>query len=154
MTAPNTSGTVRLHRVLRAPPERVYRAFLDPDARVKWLPPHGFTAKIHHSEERVGGSFRMSFTNFGTGHSHSFGGTFTELTPHTQIRYTDTFDDPNLPGEMQVTVTFRQVVCGTELNIVQEGIPAVIPVEFCYLGWQESLGMLAQLVEPEIPDGA
>ena len=149
-----TPGTVRLHRVLRAPPERVYRAFLDPDARVKWLPPHGFTAKIHHSEERVGGSFRMSFTNFGTGSSHSFGGTFTELTPHTQIRYTDTFDDPNLPGEMQVTVTFRQVACGTELNIVQEGIPAVIPVEFCYLGWQESLGLLAQLVEPEIPDGA
>ena len=148
------TGSVRLHRVQRAPPERVYRAFLDPDAKVKWLPPHGFTAKMHHSEERVGGSFRMSFTNFGTGSSHSFGGTFTELTPHTQIRYTTTFDDPNLPGEMLVTVTLRPVLCGTELNIVQEGIPAVIPVEFCYLGWQESLVLLAQLVEPEIPDGA
>ncbi len=152
MTTP--SHTLRLHRVLRAPPERVYRAFLDPDARVKWLPPHGFTAKMHHSEERVGGSFRMSFTNFGTGSSHAFGGTYLELTPHTQIRYTDTFDDPHLPGEMQVTVTLRPVACGTELTIVQEGLPAVIPVEFCYLGWQESLGMLAQLVEPEIPDGA
>nr|WP_315206312.1 SRPBCC family protein [uncultured Albidiferax sp.] len=149
-----TPGTVRLHRVLRAPPERVYRAFLDPDAWVKWVPPHGFTAKIHQLDARVGGSFRMSFTNFGAGSSHSFGGTYLELTPHTQIRYTNTFDDPNLPGEMRVTVTLRPVACGTELGIVQEGIPAVIPVEFCYLGWQESLGLLAQLVEPEIPDGA
>nr|WP_315225801.1 SRPBCC family protein [uncultured Albidiferax sp.] len=149
-----TPNTVRLHRVLRAPPERVYRAFLDPDAWVKWVPPHGFTAKIHQLDARVGGSFRMSFTNFGTGSSHSFGGTYLELTPHTQIRYTDTFDDPNLPGEMQVTVALRPVACGTELSVVQEGIPAVIPVEFCYLGWQESLGLLAQLVEPEIPDGA
>lgn len=151
MTIP--TSTVRLHRVLRAPPERVYRAFLDPDARVKWLPPHGFTAKIHHSEERVGGSFRMSFTNFGTGSSHAFGGTFTELTPHTRIRYTDTLEDPNLPGEMQVTVSLRQVTGGTELGIVQESIPSVIPVEMCYLGWQESLSALAHLVEPEIPDG-
>ena len=149
----NTS-TVRLHRVLRAPPERVYRAFLDADAMVKWLPPHGFTGKVHHLDARVGGSHRMSFTNFGTGTSHSFGGTYVELTPHERIRYTDRFDDPNLPGEMQVTITLRSVLCGTELAIVQEGIPAAIPVEFCYLGWQESLTLLTQLVEPEIPDGA
>jgi len=151
---PDTTGTVRLHRVLRAPPERVYRAFLDPDAMVKWLPPHGFTGKVHHADVRVGGGYRMSFTNFGTGRRHSFGATFVELTPHERIRYTDRFDDPNLPGEMQVTVSLRPVACGTELEIVQAGIPAAIPVEFCYAGWQESLLMLAQLVEPEIPDGA
>jgi uncharacterized protein YndB with AHSA1/START domain len=148
------TSTVRLHRVLRAPPERVYRAFLDPDAMVKWLPPHGFTGKVHQLDARVGGSHRMSFTNFGTGRSHSFGGTYLELSPHERIRYSDRFDDPNLPGEMQVTITLRQVLCGTELAIVQEGIPAAIPVEFCYAGWQESLQLLAQLVEPEIPDGA
>lgn len=147
-------NTVRLHRVLRAPPERVYRAFLDADAMAKWLPPHGFTCKVHHMEARVGGSYRMSFTNFGTGKSHSFGGTYLELTPHSRIRYNDRFDDPNLPGEILVTISLSKVACGTELNIVQEGIPAVIPVEFCYAGWQESLTLLAQLVEPEIPDGA
>ena len=151
---PDTTGTVRLHRVLRAPPERVYRAFLDPDAMVKWLPPHGYTGKVHHADVRVGGGYRMSFTNFGTGRSHSFGATFVELTPHERIRYTDRFDDPNLPGEMQVSVSLRPVACGTELEIVQAGIPAAIPVEFCYAGWQESLLMLAQLVEPEIHDGA
>ena len=150
-SAPNT---VRLHRVLRASPERVYRAFLDPDAMVKWLPPHGFTGKVHQMDARVGGGYKMSFTNFGTGKSHSFGGTYVELTPHERIRYTDQFDDPNLPGEMQVTITLRPVACGTELTIVQEGLPPVIPVEFCYLGWQESLSLLAHLVEPEIPDGA
>jgi uncharacterized protein YndB with AHSA1/START domain len=132
----------------------VYRAFLDPDAMVKWLPPHGFTGKVHHMDARVGGSHRMSFTNFGTGTSHSFGGTYVELTPQERIRYTDRFDDPNLPGEMQVTITLRPVLTGTELAIVQEAIPAAIPVEFCYFGWQESLTLLAQLVEPEIPDGA
>ena len=145
-------STIRLHRVLRAKPERVYRAFLDPDAKVKWLPPHGFTAKIHHLDARVGGSYKMSFTNFTTGASHSFGGTYVELTPHSRIRYTDRFDDPNLPGEMHVTVELKQVSCGTELSIVQEGVPDVIPAEACYLGWQESLILLAQLVEPEIPD--
>jgi uncharacterized protein YndB with AHSA1/START domain len=149
----NSTGTVRFHRVLRAPAERVYRAFLDPEAMVKWLPPHGFTGKVHEMDARVGGGHRMSFTNFTTGKGHSFGGTYVELTPHERIRYTDKFDDPNLPGEMNVTVTLRQVSCGTELEIVQEGIPAVIPTEMCYLGWQESLTMLAQLVEPEIPDG-
>lgn len=149
----NETNTVRLHRVLRASPERVYRAFFDPDAMVKWNPPHGFTGKVHHIDARVGGGYRMSFTNFSTGKSHSFGGTYTELTPHSLIRYTDKFDDPNMPGEMQVTVSLREVVCGTELEIVQEGIPAAIPVEFCYLGWQESLTLLALLVEPEIPDG-
>jgi len=148
------TGTVRLHRVLRAPPERVYRAFLDPDAMCKWTPPHGFTGKVHHSDVRVGGDYRMSFTNFGTGRSHSFGGTYVELTPHERIRYTDRFDDPNLAGEMRVTITLRSVLCGTELEILQEGIPAAIPLEFCYAGWQESLLLLAQLVEPEIPDGA
>ena len=147
-------GTVRLHRVLKAPAERVYKAFLDPDAMVKWLPPHGFTGKIHEMDARVGGGYRMSFTNFSTGKSHSFGGKYVELVPGERLRYTDRFDDPNLPGEMNVTITFRQVACGTELSIVQEGIPAVIPVEFCYLGWQESLTLLAQVVEPEIPDGA
>jgi uncharacterized protein YndB with AHSA1/START domain len=128
-------GTVRLHRVLRAPPERVYKAFIDPEAMAKWLPPHGFTGKVHALEARVGGSYQMSFTNFSTGKSHSFGGTYLELTPHERIRYIDKFDDPNLPGEMHVTITLRQVACGTELAIVQEGIPAAIPVEFCYLGW-------------------
>ncbi len=146
--------TVRLHRVLRAPPERVYRAFLTPDAMVKWLPPHGFTATVHHMDARVGGGHRMSFTNFGTGHTHSFGGTYLELRANELIRYTDQFDDANLPGQMQVTVTLTAVACGTALEIVQEGIPEVIPVEFCYLGWQESLALLALLVEPEIPDGA
>lgn len=147
-----STHTVRLHRVLRAPPERIYRAFLDADALVKWLPPNGFTAKVHHSDARVGGSFKMSFTNFSTGHSHAFGGEYLELLPHERIRYTDKFDDPNLPGEMQVTISLKQVSCGTELNIVQEGIPAVIPAEACYLGWQESLGLLALLIEAEIPD--
>jgi uncharacterized protein YndB with AHSA1/START domain len=147
------SHTIRLHRVLRAPPERVYRAFLDADALAKWLPPNGFTAKVHHMDARVGGSFRMSFTNFGTGHSHAFGGEYLELTPHTRIRYTDQFDDPNLPGVITVTVELKPVLCGTELNVVQEGIPEVIPPEMCYLGWQESLVTLAMLVEPEIPAG-
>ncbi len=147
------TGTVRLHRVLRAPAERIYRAFLDPDAMAKWLPPHGFTGKVHEIDPRVGGGCRMSFTNFGTGKSHSFSSKYVELTPHTRLRYTDRFDDPNLQGEMQVTVSLQEVACGTELTIVQEGIPPVIPVEFCYLGWQESLTLLAQVVEPEIPDG-
>ena len=145
-------GTVHLHRVLKAKPERVYRAFLDPDAKVKWLPPHGFTGKIHHMDARVGGSYKMSFTNFTTGSSHSFGGKYVELVPNELLRYVDTFDDPNLPGEMKVTVTLRKVSVGTELNITQEGIPDAIPAEACYLGWQESLTLLAQLVEPEIPD--
>jgi uncharacterized protein YndB with AHSA1/START domain len=149
-----STGTVRLHRVLRSPPERVYKAFLDPDAMTKWLPPHGFTGKVHEMDARVGGHHKMSFTNFSTGRSHSFGGTYTELTPNERIRYTDKFDDPNLPGEMQVTVSLRAVACGTNIEIVQEGIPPAIPVEFCYLGWQESLQLLAQLVEPEIPDGS
>lgn len=148
----NTSNTVKLHRVLRAPAERVYRAFLDPEAMVKWIPPHGFTGKIHHMDLRVGGGYRMSFTNFGTGKSHSFGGTYLELTPNERIRYSDSFEDPNLPGEMQVTITLKTVLCGTELEITQEGVPAAIPVEFCYLGWQESLNLLCLLVEPEIPD--
>lgn len=147
-----TTNTVRLHRVLRATPERIYRAFLDPDAMVKWLPPHGFTGKVHHLEAKVGGRYKMSFTNFTTGQSHSFGGEYLELVPHERIRHTDQFDDPNLPGEMQTTIALRQVFCGTEINIVQEGIPAPIPVEACYLGWQESLTLLAQLVEAEIPD--
>ena len=151
MSAP-TSNTVRLHRVLRAPPERVYRAFLDPDAMVKWLPPHGFTGKMHSIDARVGGSYRMSFTNFGTGKTHSFGGTYRELVPNERLRYSDKFDAPNLPGEMVTTVTLRAVSCGTELVAVQEGIPEVIPTELCYLGWQESLEALARLVEPEIPD--
>ncbi len=144
--------TVRLQRVLKSTPEKIYRAFIEPDALSKWLPPHGFTAKVHHLEARVGGTFRMSFTNFSNGQSHSFGGEYLELVPHDRLRYTDKFDDPNLPGEMQVTVVLKKVSCGTELNIVQEGVPAVIPVEACYLGWQESLGQLAQLVEPEIPN--
>lgn len=145
-------STVRLHRVLQAKPERVYRAFLDPDAKVKWLPPHGFTGKVHHMDARVGGSYKMSFTNFTTGSSHSFGGKYVELVPNELLRYVDTFDDPNLPGEMNVTVTLKKVSVGTELNITQEGIPDAIPAEACYLGWQESLTLLAQLVEPEIPD--
>jgi uncharacterized protein YndB with AHSA1/START domain len=143
--------TVKLHRVLRAMPERVYRAFLDADAMAKWLPPHGFTGKVHHMDARVGGTYQMSFTNFSTGHSHSFGGAYLELLPNERIRHTDKFDDPNLPGEMQTTVSIRQVTCGTELDIVQEGIPEAIPPEACYLGWQESLTLLAQLVEAEIP---
>ncbi len=145
------TGTVRLHRFLKAPPERVYKAFLDPDAMAKWLPPHGFTGKVHTMDATVGGGYRMSFTNFGTGQTHSFGGTYTELTPHQRIRYTDQFDDPNLPGTMHVTIELRKVMTGTELNIVQEGLPPQIPVEFAYLGWQESLTLLANLVEPEIP---
>ena len=150
----NSKNTVRLHRVLRAPADRVYRAFLDPDAMVKWLPPHGFTGKVHSMDARVGGGYRMSFTNFGTGNSHFFGAKYVELTPHERIRHTDKFEDPNMPDEMQVTITLRKVLCGTELEIVQEGIPAAIPVEFCYLGWQESLTLLANVVEPEIPDEA
>jgi uncharacterized protein YndB with AHSA1/START domain len=143
-------STIRLHRVLRAPPERVYRAFLEPEAKVKWLPPNGFTAKIHHEDARVGGSYKMSFTNFTTGNSHSFGGQYVELTPNERIRYTDKFDDPNLPGAMEVTVSLKKVSVGTELNITQAGIPDVIPAEACYLGWQESLTLLAKLVEAEI----
>ena len=148
------SNVVRLHRVLRAPPERVYRAFLDPNAMAKWLPPHGFTGAVEHMDARVGGSYRISFTNFGTGKSHAFGGRYVELTPQERIRYTDAFDDPAMPGEMQVTISLAAVACGTELTITQEGIPPAIPLEFCYLGWQESLSLLAHLVEPEIPDGA
>ena len=147
-------STIRLHRVLRATPDRVYRAFLDPDAKVKWMPPNGFTGKVHHMDARVGGSYKMSFTNFTTGRSHSFGGQYVELAPHERIRYTDKFDDPNLPGEMQVTITFKKVSFGTEVNITQEGVPDIIPAEACYLGWQESLVLLAKLVEAEIPDGA
>jgi uncharacterized protein YndB with AHSA1/START domain len=150
--AATTANTIRLHRVLRAAPERIYRAFLDADAMVKWLPPNGFTAKVHHMDARVGGTHRMSFTNFSTGKSHSFGGTYLELTPHERIRYTDKFDDPNLPGEMQTTITLKNVSVGTEVSIVQEGVPAVIPAEACYLGWQESLTLLAKLVEAMIPD--
>ena len=145
------TNTIRLHRVLRAPPERVYRAFLDPDAMAKWLPPNGYTGKVHHMDARVGGTHKMSFTSFGTGQSHSFGGTYVELVPSERIRYTDKFDDPNLPGEMQVTITFKKVFCGTELGVVQEGVPDVIPPEACYLGWQESLTLLAKLVEADIP---
>lgn len=147
-------NTVRLHRVLRAAPERVYRAFLDPDAMVKWLPPNGFIGKVHHIDARVGGSYKMSFTNFTTGTTHSFGGKYLELTPHERIVYTDSFDDPNLPGEIRATITLRKVFCGTELNVTQEGLPDAIPAEACYLGWQESLALLAKLVEAEIPDGA
>jgi uncharacterized protein YndB with AHSA1/START domain len=145
-----TTGTIRLHRVLRAPPERIYRAFIDADAMAKWLPPYGFTCKVHHMDVKVGGTFRMSFTNFTTGNSHSFGGEYLELVPFELIRYNDKFDDPNLPGEMQVTVVLSKRSCGTEISIVQEGIPEVIPTEMCYLGWQESLLQLATLVEPEI----
>jgi uncharacterized protein YndB with AHSA1/START domain len=150
-TTSNTN-TIRLHRVLRSTPGRVYKAFLDPDAMVKWLPPNGFTGKVHHMEAKVGGSYKMSFTNFTTGNGHSFGGEYLELKPGERIRHTDKFDDPNLPGEMVVTIDLKKVSVGTELSIVQEGIPAVIPAEACYLGWQESLTLLAKLVEAEIPD--
>jgi uncharacterized protein YndB with AHSA1/START domain len=142
--------TVELHRVLRAQPERIYRAFLDAAAMAKWLPPYGFTCTVHHMDAKVGGTFKMSFTNFGSGHTHSFGGTYLELVPHTKISYTDTFDDPHLPGTMTTTITLRPVLCGTELQVVQAGIPEAIPVEMCYLGWQESLAQLALLVEPNI----
>jgi len=145
------TGTVRFHRVFRAPPERIYRAFLDAEALAKWLPPHGFTARVHSIDAREGGSFRMSFTNLSSGNSHSFGGTYTELVPNARIVHTDRFDDPNLPGEMRVTITFTKVSCGTALDIVQEGIPEVIPTDACTLGWQESLDLLRLLVEPEIP---
>lgn len=145
--------TIRLHRVLRSTPEKVYRAFLDADAKCKWLPPYGFTAKMHSFDPRVGGSYRMSFTNFTTGQSHAFGGTYVELVPNEKLRYTDKFDDANLPGQMNVTVTIKQVTCGVELSVVQEGVPDVIPHDGCYLGWQESLLQLARLVEPDIPNG-
>ncbi|HXR03126.1 MAG TPA: SRPBCC family protein [Verrucomicrobiae bacterium] len=149
---PSITNTIRLHRVLRAPPEKIYRAFLDADALAKWLPPNGFIGKVHHMDAKVGGGYKMSFTNFGTGKSHSFGGTYVELVPNERVRYTDKFDDPNLCGQMQATITLKKVFCGTELNIVQEGIPDAIPAEACYLGWQESLILLAKLVEAEIPD--
>src|SRR5258705_3873989 len=151
MTTTNTN-TVRFHRVLKAKPERVYKAFLDADALAKWLPPYGFTCKVHQLDAKVGGTYKMSFTNFGTGNGHAFGGEYRELLPFEKIRYTDRFDDPNLPGEMQTTVSFRQVSFGNELNVVQEGGPEAIPVDMCYLGWQDSLAQLATLVEPEIPD--
>lgn len=147
-----STQTIRLHRVLRSTPEKIYRAFLDADAMSRWLPPNGFTGKVHHIDAKVGGTYKMSFTNFGTGSTHSFGGSYLELVPHERIRHTDKFDDPNLPGEMQVTVTLKKVSVGTEVNIVQEGVPAVIPAEACYLGWQESLNQLAMLTEPEIPN--
>lgn len=145
------TGTVRLHRVLLTKPEKLYRAFLDADAMAKWLPPYGFTCKVHHLDAKVGGTFKMSFTNFSTGNGHSFGGEYRELVPNEKLVYTDKFDDPNLPGEILVTIKLKPVVCGTELDIEQSGIPEVIPVEMCYLGWQESLEQLAKLVEPEIP---
>jgi uncharacterized protein YndB with AHSA1/START domain len=147
-----TAGTIRLHRVLRAKPERVYKAFLDAEAMAKWLPPYGFTCKVHHLDARVGGTYKMSFTNFATGHGHAFGGEYRELVPSAKIRYTDRFDDPNLPGEMETTVTLKAVSCGTDIAIVQEGVPAAIPLEMCYLGWHESLAQLARVVEPDIPD--
>ena len=146
------TSTIRLHRVLHATPEKVYRAFLDADAMAKWLPPHGFTGKVHHLDAKVGGTYKMSFTNFATGKSHSFGGEYLELTPHERICHTDRFDDPNLPGQMRVTITLKKVSVGTELNIVQEGVPEVIPAEACYLGWQESLALLANLVQAEVKD--
>jgi uncharacterized protein YndB with AHSA1/START domain len=146
------TGTIRLHRVLRANPERVYRAFLDAAAMAKWLPPYGFTCTVHHMDAKVGGTYKMSFTNFATGHAQSFGGEYRDLVPFETIRYTDRFDEPSLPGEMQTTVTLKQVSCGTELKVVQEGLPEAIPLEMCYLGWQESLAQLAKLVEPEIPE--
>jgi len=148
-----TTNTIRLHRVLRAAPDKIYRAFLDPDAMAKWLPPHGFTGHVHHLDAKVGGKYQMSFTNFTTGAAHAFGGTYVELVPGERLRYTDKFDDPNLPGEIQVTVTLKKVLGGTDLSIEQAGVPAVIPAEMCYLGWQDSLGQLAQLVEPDIPNG-
>jgi uncharacterized protein YndB with AHSA1/START domain len=147
-----SANTVQLHRVLKAAPEKVYRAFLDPETMAKWLPPNGFTGKVHEMDAKVGGKYRMSFTNFGTDGGHSFGGTYQELVPHERIRYSNKFDDPNLPGEMMTTITLKNVFCGTDLTIVQEGIPAAIPAEACYLGWQESLVLLAKLVEAEIPD--
>ena len=147
-----STNTIRLHRVIRATPEKIYKAFLDADAMAKWLPPNGFTGKVHHMEAKVGGTYKMSFTNFTTGTSHSFGGEYLELTPHERIRYTDKFDDPNLPGEIETTINLNKVSCGTELSIVQKGLPAAIPPEACYLGWQESLILLAKLVEAEIPD--
>jgi uncharacterized protein YndB with AHSA1/START domain len=146
-----TSSTVHLHRVLRAPPTKVYRAFLEPGALARWIPPYGFICTVLHQEPKVGGTFRMSFTNFGTGHSHAFGGEYLELVPGEKLRYTDVFDDPNLPGTMTVTVVLKPVLCGTDLQVTQEGIPSVIPLEMCYLGWQESLAQLAHLVEPDIP---
>jgi uncharacterized protein YndB with AHSA1/START domain len=149
---PMATGTVKLHRVLRSTPERVYKAFLDAEAMAKWLPPNGFTGRVHQIDAKVGGTYKMSFTNFTSGKSHSFGGRYLELVPNERIVHTDKFDDPNLPGEMKTTITLKKVFCGTELNVVQEGIPAVIPVEGCYLGWQESLVLLAKLVEAEIPD--
>jgi uncharacterized protein YndB with AHSA1/START domain len=145
------TGTVQLHRVIRATPESVYRAFLNADAMAKWIPPYGFTCKVHHMDAKVGGTFRMSFTNFSSGTDHTFGGEYLELVPDQRIRYTDKFDDPSLPGEVQVTVVLTKVSCGTAINIVQEGLPEVIPVEMCYLGWQESLAQLCTLVEPNIP---
>jgi len=150
--ATNSTNTIRLHRVLRSTPERIYRAFLDADAMNKWLPPNGFTGKVHHLDAKVGGTYKMSFTNFTTGSSHSFGGEYLELTPNERIRHTDKFDDPKLPGVMQTTIVLKKVLVGTEVNITQEGVPAIIPPEACYLGWQESLTLLAQLVEAEIPD--
>ena len=146
-----TTGTVKLHRVLRTTPEKVYRAFLEADAIAKWIPPYGFTCQVHHMDVKINGTFKMSFRNFSTNHTHSFGGTYLELIPNERICYTDTFDDPNLPGEMHVSISLKQVLCGTEINIVQEGIPSAIPTEMCYLGWQESLAQLANLVEPDIP---
>jgi uncharacterized protein YndB with AHSA1/START domain len=146
------ANSVQLHRVLAAPPERVFRAFTNPDALVKWMAPHGFVAKVHEIDVRVGGGYKMSFTNFTTGHSHSFGGKYNEVKPGELLKYTDKFDDPNMPGEMQITISFRKVICGTELKISQEGIPEMIPAEMCYLGWQQSLMLLTQLVEPEIKD--
>ena len=145
------SNTVTLHRVLRCPPDRLFRAFVDPRALVKWMAPHGFVGEVHSINAVVGGGYRMSFVNFGTGAAHSFGGTYTEIVPGSRLRYTDKFDDPSMPGEMNITITFKKVMCGTELSIVQENVPMQIPLEFCYLGWQESLGLLALLVEPEIP---
>jgi uncharacterized protein YndB with AHSA1/START domain len=146
-------GTVQLHRVLNAPPERVFKAFVNPDAMAKWLPPHGFVGKVHSMDARVGGGYKMSFTNLTTGNSHSFGGKYVEFTEGKKLKYTDKFDDPNMPGEMQVTITFTKINMGTDLKITQEGIPDMIPVEMCYMGWQQSLQLLTQLVEPEIPDG-
>lgn len=148
-----TTNTIRLHRVLRSTPEKIYRAFLEADALSKWIPPYGFTCKVHHLEAKVGGTYRASFTNFSTGKSHSFGGTYRELVPGEKLRYTDKFEDPNMPGEIEVTIILKKVLCGTDISITQAGVPAVIPAEMCYLGWQESLEQLAKLVEPEIPNG-
>ena len=145
------TGTVRLHRVLRAPPDRVYRAFIDPDAMAKWLPPNGFTGKVHQMDAKVGGTYKMSFTNFNTGHAHSFGGRYVELVPGERLRYTNVFDDPNLKGEMTTTVTLKKSIAGTDVSITQEGIPEMIPTDMCYLGWQESLVLLAKLIEAEVP---